>query len=75
MISDARSCAMKAEAWGAENRTYSGFPVTECVSSSGNSLIVVTATDTTYAVTITNPNARPGRTTCTVTNTGLITWS
>lgn len=75
LISDARSCASKAEAWGADNNTYVGFNAGECVVTHGSSLIVTTVTASTYSVSVTNSGASPGRTTCTIDYTGQITWS
>ncbi len=74
MLSDARNCLSKAEAWGAHNLTYSGFNATECAVAHFSSMIVANVTPTTYTITVTNPQARPGRTNCTIDQTGQISW-
>ncbi|MCX7913927.1 MAG: hypothetical protein N2511_05010, partial [Thermodesulfovibrionales bacterium] len=74
MLSDARNCASKAEAWAAERNTYLGFNSGECVVSHSNNLIVAHVTETTYTITVSNPRARPGKTNCRIDNTGQITW-
>jgi len=75
MLSDARNCLSKAEAWGADNNTYVGFNAGECVKTHGSSLIVASVTASTYSISVSNSNARSGRTTCTINQTGQITWS
>lgn len=75
MISDARNCLSKAEAWGAHNNTYLGFNQSECVVAHFSSMIIANVTAATYTITVTNPQARPSRTNCTINQTGQITWS
>ena len=75
MLSDARNCVSKAEAWGADNNTYGGFNAGECVVTHGSSLIVANVAVSTYTVSVSNAGGRPGRTTCTINQTGQITWS
>ncbi len=75
MLSDARNCHSNAEAWGAQRSTYTGFNASECVVAYFSSMIVANVSPTTYTITVTNPQARPGRTNCRIDNTGQITWS
>ncbi len=74
MLSDARNCASKAEAWGAHRNTYVGFNANECVVTHNNSLIVANVTTSTYSISVRNPSARTNRTVCTIDNTGQISW-
>ncbi|MEM4134695.1 MAG: prepilin-type N-terminal cleavage/methylation domain-containing protein [Candidatus Micrarchaeia archaeon] len=74
MLSDALNCVSKVESWYANMNTYSGFNNSECVVSKGNSLTISNLTSTTYTITVSNPSARSGRTTCKIDNTGTISW-
>ncbi len=75
MLSDLRNCMGKVEAWGAHNQVYTGFNISECVVTHTNSLIVANVTASTYSITVSNPNAPAGKTTCTISNGGQITCS
>jgi type IV pilus assembly protein PilA len=85
MISDARNCAIQAEAFFADNQTYVGFNpaatiggVRICPQSPGNTVTAPTATLTAtgYVIRVDNPAAtRPGRgTPHTLNRAGTTTW-
>lgn len=76
MLSDLKNCINKAEAWGAHNKSYTGFDVEDwCVVTHTNNLIVANVTPNGYTITVTNSEAPAGKTTCTIVSGGQITCS